>query len=216
MVARDLVLAEEVGGRLHIAHVSCHQSVELIREARKRGVRVTAEAAPHHFTLTDAAVEGYNTHAKMNPPLRHERDVQAIVEGLADGTIDAIATDHAPHGVLDKECEFDCAMNGIVGLETAVPLTLELVRRKALTVDRAVALLTDGPARIFNLAGGHLGVGASGDLTIIDPEETWTVDASKFFSKSRNTPFEGREVQGRVTHTFVEGRMVFEKGQILP
>lgn len=215
MVARDLILAEETGGRLHVAHVSCAGSVELIRAARKRGVRVTAEAAPHHFTLTDAAVEGYDTHARMNPPLRHASDVQALQEGLADGTIDAIATDHAPHGVLDKMCEFGCAANGIVGLETAVPLTLELVRSKLLSPLRAVELLSTGPARIFGLSGGHLEVGGPADVTLIDADASWIVDPGAFFSKSGNTPFKGRKVQGRVTHTFVEGRLVFENGRVI-
>lgn len=215
MVARDLVLAEETGGRLHIAHVSCGGSIAMIREAKKRGVRVTAEATPHHFTLTDDAVEGYNTHAKMNPPLRSHSDVMALREGLADGTIDAIATDHAPHGVVDKVCEFDCAMNGIVGLETALPLTLELVRDGVLSAQKAISLLTDNPARIFNLPGGHLSVGAPADVAIVAPDVAWSIDASKFFSKSRNSPFDGRSVQGFVTHTLVAGRVVFEAGRVL-
>ena len=160
MVARDLVLAEEVDGRLHLAHLSCAESVALVREARRRGVRVTCEATPHHFTLTDEAVDGYRTQAKMNPPLRRAEDVAALRAGLADGTIDCIATDHAPHGPLEKEVEFDRAANGVVGLETAVPLALELVRAGALSPARAVALLSDGPARAFGLPGGHLGKGA--------------------------------------------------------
>ncbi len=209
MVARDLVLLEEIGGRLHIAHVSCEGSVRLIREAKRRGLPVTAEAAPHHFTLTDAALVGYDTHAKMNPPLRRESDVLALQEGLADGTLDAIATDHAPHGTLDKDCEFDRALNGVVGLETAVPLTLALVKAGRLTPERAIALLTSGPAAAFSLPGGHLGEGAPADVTVIDPQREWVVDARKFFSKGRNTPFHGRKVQGRVTHTLVGGRQVF-------
>jgi dihydroorotase len=214
MVARDLVLLEETGGRLHIAHVSCEGSVRLIREAKRRGLKVTAEATPHHFTLDDAAVEGYSTNAKMNPPLRLAKDVQAVRRGLADGTIDAIATDHAPHGVLDKELEFDRAMNGVVGLETALALTLELVRANVFPPERAVELLTQGPADAFGLTGGHLGAGAPADVTVVDPEAEWKVDASAFFSKSRNTPFHGRAVKGRVTHTLVGGRLVFESGVI--
>ncbi|MHB8878022.1 MAG: dihydroorotase [Myxococcaceae bacterium] len=210
MVARDLVLLEETGGRLHVAHLSCEGSVRLVREAKRRGLFVTAEATPHHFTLTDAAVEGYDTHAKMNPPLRRERDVQALREALADGTIDAIATDHAPHGILDKACEFDKAANGIVGLETALPLTLELVEQGVLSPERAIELLTRGPADAFGLTGGHLAVGAPADVTIIDPTAVWKVDAERFFTKSRNTPFDGRTVKGRVTHTLVGGRLVFE------
>lgn len=216
MVARDLILAEETGGRLHVAHVSASGSVRLIRDAKRRGVRVTCEAAPHHFTLTDEAVEGYRTQAKMNPPLRGQEDRQAIREALADGTIDAIATDHAPHGVLDKECEFDRATNGVVGLETAVPLTLELVNAGLLSIERAVALLTCGPADAFGLAAGHLGQGAGGDLTVIDPNAEWTIDPSKFFSKSRNTPFAGRKVKGRVTHTLLSGRLVHEDSRKRP
>jgi len=213
MVARDLVLAEEVDGRLHLAHVSCAESVALVREARRRGVRVTCEATPHHFTLTDEAVDGYRTEAKMNPPLRRPEDVAALRQGLADGTIDCIATDHAPHGPLDKELEFDRAANGVVGLETAVPLALELVGAGALSPSRAVALLTDGPARAFGLPGGHLGKGAAADVTVIDPSAEWVVDAERFRSRCRNTPFHGRKVRGRVTHTVVGGRAVFEEAQ---
>ena len=210
MVARDLVLLEETGGRLHLAHLSCEGSVRLVREAKRRGLAVTCEATPHHFILTDAAVEGYVTHAKVNPPLRRERDVQAIREGLADGTIDAIATDHAPHGILDKACEFDKAANGVIGLETALALTLELVHAGVLTPERAIDLLTRGPADAFGLTGGHLSVGAPADLTIVDPAFEWKIDAERFYSKSRNTPFDGRVVKGRVTHTLVGGRLVFE------
>jgi dihydroorotase len=213
MVARDLVLAEEVGGRLHLAHVSCAESVALVREAKRRGVRVTCEATPHHFTLTDEALDGYRTSAKMNPPLRRAEDVAALRQGMADGTIDCIATDHAPHGPLEKEVEFDKAANGVVGLETAVPLALELVRSGALAAPRLVALLSDGPARAFGLPGGHLGKGAPADVTVIDPQAEWTVDAERFRSKCRNTPFHGRKVQGKVTHTVVAGRAVFEEAQ---
>jgi dihydroorotase len=214
MVARDLVLLEETGGRLHLAHISCEGSVRLVREAKRRGLPVTAEATPHHFILTDEVVAGYNTHAKMNPPLRGGQDVTAVREALADGTIDAIATDHAPHGPLDKDVEFDKATNGVVGLETALPLTLELVRAGILEPVRAIELLSFGPATAFGLPGGQLGVGMPGDITVIDPEAEWTVDATRFFSKSRNTPFHGRKVRGRATHTFVGGRLVFEAGRI--
>jgi len=211
MVARDLVLAAEVDGRLHLAHVSCAESVALVRDARRRGVRVTCEATPHHFTLTDEAVDGYRTSAKMSPPLRRAEDVAALREGLADGTIDCIATDHAPHGPLEKELEFDRAANGVVGLETAVPLALELVRAGVISPARAVALLSDGPALAFGLPGGHLGKGAPADLTVIDPGAEWVVDAERFRSKARNTPFHGRKVQGKVTHTVVGGRAAFEE-----
>lgn len=214
MVARDLILAEETGAHLHFAHMSCEASVRMIREAKRRGLRVTAEAAPHHFTLTDEAVEGWDTHARMNPPLRSQRDVDAVREALADGTIDAIATDHAPHGVSDKACEFDCAANGIVGLETALPLTLELVTAGVLSPQRAIELLTSGPARAFGLPGGQLGEGAPADLAIIDANAEWTIDAGKFYSKGRNSPFDGRKVKGRVALTVVGGRVVFEDGEV--
>ena len=212
MVARDLVLLEEIrGSRLHVAHVSCEGSVRLLREAKRRGLPVTAEVAPHHFSLTDAAVEGYDTHARMNPPLRLDRDVAALREGLADGTLDAVATDHAPHGVLDKQVEFSRSMNGVVGLETALPLTLALVKSGVVTLARAVELLTAGPARCFGLDVGHLAAGAPADVALVDPEEQWTVDAASFESKSRNTPFQGWTLAGRVIQTWVGGRRVFSR-----
>jgi len=214
MVARDLVLLEETGGRLHIAHVSCEGSVRLVREAKRRGLRVTAEVTPHHFTLDDTAVGPYDTHAKMNPPLRLRRDVEALREAMVDGTVDAIATDHAPHGVLDKQVEFEKGINGIIGLETALGLTLTLVHEGVLSPNRAVELLTDGPAKAFGLPGGHLAPGAPADVALIDPNVEWAVDAERFFSKSRNTPFQGRRLKGRVTQTWVGGRLVFDNGQI--
>ncbi|HZH04400.1 MAG TPA: dihydroorotase [Myxococcaceae bacterium] len=214
MVARDLALLEETGGRLHLAHLSCEGSVRRVREAKGRGLRVTAEVTPHHFTLTDAALEGYDTHAKMNPPLRLDRDVQALLEAMADGTVDAVATDHAPHGPLGKAVEFDRAINGVVGLETALPLLLERVRDRTLSAERAVALLTSGPSAAFGLETGHLGLGAPADVAVVDPEAEWTVRADAFFSKSRNTSFEGRAVRGKVTHTLVGGRVIFREGRI--
>jgi len=214
MVARDLVLLEETGGRLHIAHVSCEGSVRLVREAKRRGLRVTAEVTPHHFTLDDTAVGQYDTHAKMNPPLRLRRDVEALREAMVDGTVDAIATDHAPHGVLDKQVEFEKGINGIIGLETALGLTLTLVHQGVLSAHRAVELLTDGPAKAFGLPGGHLAPGAPADVALIDPDVEWAVEAERFFSKSRNTPFQGRRLKGRVTQTWVGGRLVFDNGQI--
>jgi dihydroorotase len=216
MVARDLVLAAEVDGRLHLCHLSCAESFHLVREAKRRGVRVTAEVTPHHFALTDQAVDGYRTHAKMNPPLRRAEDVKAAREALQDGTVDCIATDHAPHGPLDKEVEFDRAANGVVGLETAVGLSLELVQQGALSPLRMAELLSDGPARAFGLPGGHLSRGAPADLTVIDPRAEWTVEAARFHSRARNTPFEGQRLPGRVTHTVVGGRLVFERGAIFP
>ncbi|QSQ15345.1 dihydroorotase [Myxococcus landrumensis] len=214
MVARDLVLLEETKGRLHIAHVSCEGSVRLIREAKRRGLFVTAEATPHHVILDDRAVGDYDTHAKMAPPLRADRDVEALREALVDGTIDAIATDHAPHGVLDKQVEFEKGINGIVGLETALGLTLELVHAGLLDAKRAVELLTHGPAKAFGLPGGHLAPGAPADITVVDPLEEWTVDAHRFYSRSRNTPFHGRKQKGRVVQTWVSGRKVYADGQV--
>ena len=214
MVARDLVLLEETKGRLHVAHVSCEGSVRLLREAKRRGLNVTAEAAPHHFILDDEAVGDYDTHARMNPPLRTRRDVQAIREALADGTLDAIATDHAPHGVLEKQVEFEKSWNGVVGLETALGLTLSLVREGVLSLQRAIALLTDGPAKAFGLPGGHLAPGAPADVVVVEQDVEWTVDAARFFSRSRNTPFHGRRLTGRVAQTWVGGRLVFEDGQL--
>jgi len=213
MVVRDLALLEEVGGRLHIAHASCAGTVRAVRLAKQRGLAVTAEATPHHFTLTDAAVAGYRTSAKMCPPLRAQADVDAVVEGLADGTLDAIATDHAPHSSIEKDVAFDAAANGVVGLETALPLTLALVRAGKLTALRAVALLTWGPARAFDLPGGTLAVGAPADVTVVDPAAAWTADPSRFKSKSRNTPFAGWSMQGQVVCTFVAGRSVFTREQ---
>jgi dihydroorotase len=214
MVARDLVLAEENGGRLHFAHLSCASSVRLLREGKRRGLQVTAEATPHHFTLTDEALEGWDTHARMNPPLRSARDVEAVCEGLRDGTIDAIATDHAPHASGDKVCPFDCAANGIVGLETALPLTLALVHDGRLGLGRAVELLSTGPARAFGLPGGTLQPGAPADVTVVDPAREWTIEAARFFSKGRNSPFEGRRVKGQVRATIVGGRVVFLDGAV--
>jgi len=214
MVARDLVLLEEVGGHLHVAHVSCAESVGLLRAAKARGLHVTAEAAPHHFTLADEAVAGWNTDAKMAPPLRGAEDVAAVRLGLADGTLDAIATDHAPHGILDKHVPFAEAANGVVGLETALPLTLALVRSGVLTAARAVELLSSGPAAAFGLPGGHLAPGAPADLTVINPSAEWTVDPHRFQSKSRNTPFAGMRMVGQVVHTFVGGRPVWFEGAL--
>jgi dihydroorotase len=219
MVERDLLLAEMTGAHLHVAHVSAAGSVRAIRQAKARGVRVTAEATPHHFTLTDEAVAGmpaalgpavesYDTHAKMNPPLRAESDRQSIVGALNDGIIEAIATDHAPHGPLDKQVEFIHAMNGIVGLETSLALTLALVRAGGLPLARAVERLTAGPARAFGLPYGTLAAGAPADAIVVDPEREWKVDPLRFFSKSRNSPFTGWTLRGRVLRTYVAGKLV--------
>lgn len=210
MVARNLSLSELTGARLHLAHISTAGSVRMVREAKARGIHVTAEACPHHFTLTEEVVRGYDTHAKMNPPLRTWKDVQAIKEGLRDGTIDVIATDHAPHATQEKQQDFTEAPFGIVGLETAFSLTLGLVEEGVLSLEQAVAKLTAAPARAFGLDKGTLGVGADADVVLVDPNEQWEVDPGQFKSKSRNTPFAGWKVKGRVRTTIVGGRIVFE------
>ncbi len=210
MVARNVSLAELTGARLHLAHISTAGSVRMVREAKARGLKVTAEACPHHFTLTEELTRGYNTHAKMNPPLRTMQDVQAIKEGLRDGTIDVIATDHAPHATQEKQQEFTEAPFGIVGLETALSLTLALVDEGVLTLESAVDKLATAPAKAFSLNAGTLAVGAPADVAIVDPNREWQVDPSRFRSKSRNTPFAGWKVKGRVTTTLVSGRVVFE------
>ncbi|HYM37138.1 MAG TPA: dihydroorotase [Nitrospiraceae bacterium] len=210
MVARNLALAELTGARLHLAHLSTAGSVRMVRDAKARGIKVTAEACPHHFMLTEEAVCGYNTHAKMNPPLRTWADVQAIKDGLRDGTIDVIATDHAPHAAQEKQQEFAAAPNGIVGLETAWPLTLTLVEEGVLSLEAAVAKLTTEPAKAFSLKKGTLAPGADADVAIADLQEGWEVDPARFRSKSRNTPFAGWKVKGRITTTIMGGRIVYE------
>jgi dihydroorotase len=207
MTARDISLAELTGCRLHIAHVSTSGSVHLVREAKKRGVRVTAETCPHYFSLTEEAVRGYNTMAKMNPPLRTADDVAAIRQGLKDGTIDVIATDHAPHGMDEKSGEFDYAPFGIVGLETALGLTLKLVEEDVMTTAEAIGKLTLNPAAVLKIEKGTLSVGADADITLIDPNVAWTVDSSQFKSRSRNTPFNGWQLKGRAVQTIVGGRI---------
>lgn len=213
MVARDVMLAEFTGARLHIAHVSTRGAVEIVRSAQKRGVAVTAEVTPHHFILTEEAVRGYDTNAKMNPPLRSADDVAAVREGLADGTISVIATDHAPHHRDEKNVEFNIALNGIVGLETALPLTLRLVDEGVLSLSEAIARLTCGPARALGLDRGTLAVGSMADVTIIDPECSWTLQANQLASKSKNTPFDGWSLKGAAAYTLVGGRIVYRRGE---
>ncbi len=210
MVLRDVALAELTGGRLHISHLSSAGAVRAVREAKRRGLRVTAEVTPHHLSLTDedVAASGYSTDFKMSPPLRSAADVAACVEGLADGTIDAIATDHAPHSPVEKDVEFDAAMNGIVGLETAFPVCLALVKAGKLSERRLVEALTAGPARIFSLPGGTLAAGSPADVAILDPEATWRCEPGTLHSKSKNSPWKGRTLTGRCTHAFVGGRQV--------
>jgi dihydroorotase len=213
MVARDIILAELTGGHVHLCHMSTRGSVSLIRRAKDMGLKVTAEATPHHFSLTQEACEGYNTNAKMNPPLREDPDREAVRQGLRDGTIDVIATDHAPHHYDAKEREFDDAPNGILGLETAFGLAVtELVETGLLTLPELLHRMSTHPARVFNLPGGTLAVGAPADVVILDPGARWTVDPSTFFSKSRNTPFGGRTLTGRADLTIVRGRIVYQRG----
>ena len=206
-VFRELALAELTGVSVHIAHVSTGESVDLIRSAKARGVRVTAETAPHYFTLTDEAVEGYETNAKMNPPLRREQDRQKIRVALRDGTLDAIATDHAPHSILQKNVEFDHAANGIIGLETSLPLTLALVREGLISESRMVELMSLAPARILGVAGGSLAVGDVADITVIDPEKKFVYSREMIVSRSQNSPFIGWQLQGKAVLTLVAGRI---------
>jgi len=211
MVARDILLAELTGAHVHIAHLSTAGAVRLVRDAKARGVRVTAEVTPHHLLLTEEAVRTFDANTKMNPPLRTKRDAEALVEGLIDGTIDCIATDHAPHATSEKEGEFDRAAFGIVGLETAVGLLMDrLVTPGTLPLATLVARLSRDPARLLHLPGGSLAAGAPADLTLLDPEARWTVDPARFASKSRNTPFAGWTVTGRPWKTIVGGRIVWE------
>ena len=215
MIARDLMLAELTGGRLHVQHVSTRRGVALIRAARALGIRVTAEATPHHFTLTDAAVAAYRTDAKMNPPLRSEADRQAVREGVRDGTLDVIATDHAPHHYDEKEQAFEDAPNGIVGLETSLGLSYtELVAPGILDLSDLIDRMSCAPARAMSLDTrmklGSLAVGYQADVTLIDTRIEWTVDPAAFLSMSRNTPFKGRELRCRAVRTIVGGRTVWQ------
>ena len=213
MVARDIMLAESTGGHLHLAHLSTKGSLRLVREAKKNGIRVTCEVTPHHFALTDKELMKFDSDYKMNPPLRSQADLDAILEALADGTVDAIATDHAPHTWDDKECELPIAAFGIIGLETALPLTLDLlVNKKVISLSRAIELLSSGPARTFRLDRkglGSLAVGNPADFTLVDLDAKITVDRAFIQSKSFNTPFKGWTLPGKVLGTWVEGRRVW-------
>ena len=212
-VARDLILAEATGAQLHVAHVSTRGAVDLIRQARERGVSVTAEAAPHHLTLTDEETSGYDTNTKVAPPLRSVEDRDACCAGLADGTLDAIATDHAPHAQHEKELEFSAAPPGMIGFETAVAVVLELVRKETISPLELVRRLSTNPARILRRPGGDLAEGSVADLTVIDPDAEWVYDPAKGYSKSRNSPWAGRKLQGRAVATFVNGRLVYHVDQ---
>ena len=219
ILARDLWLDRRIGARYHAQHLSAEGSVELLRDAQRRGVPASGEVAPHHLLLTDAACEGYDTHAKMNPPLREERDRRALVEGVADGTITILGTDHAPHPVETKEVDFAAASFGIVGLECALPLYAEaLVASGAIEWPRLVALMTIEPARLHRLDGrglGRLAVGGPADVTVIDPNHRWTIDPSRFASKGRNCPFAGRAVVGRAIATVVAGQVAHRLDEAL-
>ncbi|MEO8295216.1 MAG: dihydroorotase [Gemmatimonadota bacterium] len=211
MVARDIILAELTGGHVHLCHMSTRGSVELIRRAKDKGLRVTAEATPHHFALTHERCEGYDTNAKMNPPLREAEDREAIRQGLKDGTLDVISTDHAPHHYDAKEREFDDAPNGIIGLETSFGLAMtHLVHSRLMTLPQLVARMSTDAAKIFHLPGGTLRRGSVADVVVIDPDRSWVVQPEKSFSKSRNTPFAGAELKGRAELTIVRGTLVFD------
>ena len=210
IVARNIILSELTGARIHMQHVSSYHSVELLRNAKARGINVTGEASPHHIEFTDACVGDYNTMFKMNPPLRSEKDRFALIEGLKDGTLDCIATDHAPHSPTEKDCEFDKAPFGIIGLENALASTLEtLYHSKKLSLKEIIALMTHKGAEICDLPAGTLSLGAPGDVCIFDPDLKWKVNAEAFKSKSRNCPWNGRTLRGKVKATFVGGKEVF-------
>jgi dihydroorotase len=211
-VARDIMLAGVTGARVHIAHISTAGSVELVRRAKQEGLSVTCEVTPHHLALTDAAVVGFDTNTKMSPPLRSEEDRAALIEGVRDGTIDAIATDHAPHHMDEKMLEYDHAPFGVIGLETVLGVVLTTLYHSGLVeLSRIVEMLTARPARAFSLPGGNLSVGSDADVTVFDPSLEWTVDPRQFKSKSRNTPFAGWPLRGGVVATFVEARQTFRR-----
>ncbi len=216
IVARNVILSEYTGAHIHMQHISSQFSVDILRRAKKRGVRVSAEATPHHIALTDDLLAGYDTHFKMNPPLRTEADRQALIEGLRDGTLDIVATDHAPHTDYEKDKEFDFAPNGILGLETALAVTLDvLVRESRFKLPYVVDLMTRRPARLMNLPGGTLAAGEVADVCLFDPDEKWHYDAKHGFSKSGNSPWHDQTLTGRVKKTIVAGRVVFDGKKIV-
>jgi dihydroorotase len=212
MIARNIILARNADWKIHMQHISVKESVELIRNARAKGIQVTGEATPHHITLTDECIKKYDTNYKMNPPLRSEEDRQAVIAGIADGSITVIATDHASHTQTAKQVEFDNAPFGIIGLETAFPLCYtELVAKGVITLPHLIRLLTTGPADVLGFKDYSLAEGNPADITILDPERKWTIDKEQFKSKSRNTPFDGWEVQGKVTTTIVNGKIAYQE-----
>jgi dihydroorotase len=209
--SRDIMLAEYTKSPIHIAHVSTAGAVRIIRDAKERGIRVTCETAPHYFSLTDDAVRGYNTNAKMNPPLREAADVAAIKEGLKDGTIDAIATDHAPHHLDEKDVEFNEAMNGIIGLETSLPVSLRLVDEGVLELGQLIEAMSLNPSKILGLDRGTLKIGAVADITVIDPDLEWVVTEEGLASKSKNSPWLGQKMKGAASHTILAGKLVYSR-----
>jgi len=211
IVVRDILMAEYTGGRIHIAHISTKNAVGLVREAKERGINVTAEVTPHHFTLTDDAVKTYDTNTKMSPPLRRQEDLDAVIEGLMDGTIDCIASDHAPHSIEEKDSEFQFAPNGIIGLETAVGLSLsELYHKKKLSIEELILKLSINPRKILNLPVPKFSVGELANFTILDLNKVWTVDISKFKSKSKNSPFDRRLLTGTSIATVNNKRIFYD------
>jgi dihydroorotase len=213
VVARDIALAELTGGRLHIAHVSTAGAVELVRNARKKGLDVTAEATPHHLVFSDEDIKCYDTNFKMSPPLRSRKDVAALREGIKDGTIECVATDHAPHSSIEKDVEWSAAANGVIGLETAFSALYGLVLEGVFSLGEVIGALTSGPARVMGLSAGSLAVGSPADVALIDTGATWTVREERIVSRSKNTPFLGLEMKGRVVRTMVGGRVVFTAGR---
>ncbi len=212
VVMRNILLAELCDHHIHCQHISTAGSVRLIREARARGVKISGEVCPHHISLTDASIQNFDTNCKMNPPLRTQRDIDAIIEGIADGTLTILCSDHAPHAAFEKEVEFDRAPFGIVGLETELGLFIDVLvhKRKAVSINRLIEMFTVEPAKLLKIDAGTLSIGAKADITLIDPDREWAVDASKFESLSRNTPFHGWELKGRAVRTIVGGETVWK------
>jgi dihydroorotase len=215
IVSRDILMAEYTGSKIHIAHISTKKSVEMVRQAKKNGIKVTAEATPHHFSLTDDYIRTYDTNYKMNPPLRTKEDVEEILKGLKDGTIDCIASDHAPHSAEEKEVEFEFAPNGIIGLETEIGIALtDLYHKKVLTLEQLIEKMAVNPRKILNIPVPKIQVGENANFTILDPDEVWTVDLDKFKSKSRNSPFNKRLLTGRAAGVINKSKMYFD-GQFI-